>query len=142
MKKLTKEAKTLKEVIHTTDSEKRVVVYHAVAEVIANELLNMDRMERKNVSKKIIDYINEICIIDTSLMNNILNTTINYKIAKRENSNLKNDLYSFTSFNDVLGIGFYYSKATIESIDNNFKLYKTAMLASLRIKSEIQSSFE
>lgn len=142
MKKLSKEAKALKEVIHTTDSEKRVVVYHAVAEVVANELLGKSRMEQREIGVRVIDYINEIAIIDTKLMQNILTTTVKYKMSKSENSNLRNDIHSFSSFNDVLGIGFYYSKATIESIDKNFQLYRSAMLAALGIKSEVQSSFE
>jgi len=142
MKKLSKEAKILKEVMHTIDSEKRVVVYNAVAEVIANELLDESKINQRKIGTKVIDYINEIVILDTTLMENILTNTIKYKMSKRKNINLQNEMYNYSSFNDVLGIGLYYSKSTIESIDKNFKLYKTALVAANGLKSEIKAKFE
>lgn len=137
MKRISKEAKLLKEVLNTTDSEKRLITYNAVAEVIAVELVTMSKLERKRLGRNIIDYINEFVILDTGLMENALKNAIDFKCKT-----VKYDLREVNSFDEVLGHGLYYSKCTIDSINNNFALYKSALVAATSLKNEIKNRFD
>lgn len=142
-----KEITTLSTLLHTSDTEKRTVIYYALGEVLISNLIRSTNMDSKDYEvkmrisvKKIVDSIGELAIIDRSLFENTLINILKYKLFKPDLEGLRTDLWNpEANFFMVIGLTRFYSLADIECINKHFKLYRDAMLTMLNAVKHLSS---
>lgn len=142
MKTIDQTTKQFIQVLHETDTVKRIAVYHAVAEVVVgllvNETIGVDKdyeARLRMAIKNRIDRIGELAIIDRVLLETIMVNTLKFKLNKLEITRLMADLYTFKSFEDILGLSTYYSKINIDAINTNLALFKDTIFITHNNKS-------
>lgn len=142
------EIKALSTVLHTSDAEKRLVIYHAIAEVLAGNLVKTVEAQVKDYElkmrvsiKNIVDAVGEIAIIDRSLFENALVSVVKYKLYKPNPEELRTELYNENAnFFSVIGLTRFYSQVDIEYINKNFSLYRSTIITTLNAAKHLSSS--
>jgi len=143
MKIKNNELTVLTNILHSSNVNLRLVSYLAIGEVIASKLITNNELTKdydKTINikiKKIINFINELAIVDIVMLEKSILNVLNYKLSKQKLIINSNNIYNITSFEDVLGVNKYFSSETINIINNNFTLYRDTMLATLNASNSI-----
>ena len=143
MKIKNNELTVLTNILHSSNINLRLVSYLAIGEVIASKLITNNELTKdydKTINikiKKIINFINELAIVDIVMLEKSILNVLNYKLSKQKLIINSNNIYNITSFEDVLGVNKYFSSETINIINNNFTLYRDTMLATLNASNSI-----
>ena len=115
------------------DPKVRLTVYYALAEyIVPNTLSKFEMVDIiNNVSgirhslKEIVYKINELAIIDASLLERIFNNVLEFRIKSITNiSTYNTNLIDSNCFQDIIGVTRYYPADDIHTIDSNFDLFK------------------
>lgn len=134
-----------------TSNEERVIVYHSLSMFAVRYVLNLATKSDKvikdlNINKalvidNIVSVFGEVGVIDKSLFKGILRTTLDYIAPINEIA--KDDFYlanvNSQCFEDVLRITRFFSKDTIDLINNNFTKYKEAAITCSCMQDEIKN---
>lgn len=118
------------ELLTKSDEKLKQIVYHGVTEAIArtyaaNADVTIPRVNLTIELNNIINTINHLTIIDTSLLTHMLTS----KFFLYYNMYLRNDSrnpYEWNSILDVFGISTCYSKEDVDLINNSMSLYRDA----------------
>ena len=111
----------------------RLTVYYALAEyIVPNTLSKFEMVDIiNNVSgirhslKEIVYKINELAIIDASLLERIFNNVLEFRIKSITNiSTYNTNLIDSNCFQDIIGVTRYYPADDIHTINSNFDLFK------------------
>lgn len=115
------------------DPKVRLTVYYALAEyIVPNTLSKFEMVDIiNNVSgirhslKEIVYRINELAIIDASLLERIFNNVLEFRIKSITNiSTYNTNLIDSNCFQDIIGVTRYYPADDIHTINSNFDLFK------------------
>lgn len=115
------------------DPKVRLTVYYALAEyIVPNTLSKFEMVDIiNNVSgirhslKEIVYKINELAIIDASLLERIFNNVLEFRIKSITNiSTYNTNLIDSNCFQDIIGVTRYYPADDIHTINSNFDLFK------------------
>lgn len=110
--------------LQDTNPVNRSVAYHAMAEFLVPQFIKEYGIENcKQQIKDFIWNINEMAIIDRTLLERIFNTTFEYKLFTLDPANVNKNLLESTCFQDVLGISKFYCAEDIHTINVNFNLF-------------------
>lgn len=134
-----------------TSNEERVVVYHSLSMYAVRHVLHLATKSDKVVKDltlnnallidNIVSVFGEVGIIDKMLFRGIFKNTINYLAPVTEMAS--DDFYlanvSANCFEDALRITRFFSKDTINLINTNFDIYKTAARACSCIQDDIKN---
>jgi hypothetical protein len=135
-----------------TKNEDRVVVYHALSMYASKLLLNTamksdDVARNVNVNSsiiidKVVSLFGEIGVVDKMLFKNIFKNVLKYHIPEEtKDSNVYLDIITSTCFEDALGISQYFSKETVDLINNKFDLYRSTNYACSEIAETLKSIY-
>jgi hypothetical protein len=130
--------------LHNADTEKRRVIYYAVAEPIVTKLMEGKELNGGNsVSnirldiKSAVDYVGELAIIDRTTFEKIMVNTFNFKANKPSIDDLRSRSWDAKSFEDMINLEKYYSRADMDLINKEFELYRKALKETLKIVDEL-----
>lgn len=131
---LSKDEIKLSSNLSTSDITKQTVIYYAIAEVVAEYLVNVRNIylvDNELLAKdliyldKIVNWFTEIAIINSKYFSHILKNVLIFKLTPKTYS--YSDIVGFQDFNSVLRIDKFISKDIINTINSNFKLYKDVL---------------
>ncbi len=118
------------------DEVKRNVCYRAIADAIANYIIDVENVDKEYIQSKlkfrisyIVNNLNELVILDRTRFEKLLNRSIGFKLNKTSYKKLASN--NFESILDVLGVCEYYSKEEIKDIDTHIELYKDVIRYSV-----------
>ncbi len=118
------------------DEVKRNVCYRAIADAIANYIIDVENVDKEYIQSKlkfrisyIVNNLNELVILDRTRFEKLLNRSIGFNLNKTSYKKL--DTNNFESILDVLGVCEYYSKEEIKDIDTHIELYKDVIRYSV-----------
>lgn len=114
--------------LQDTNPTARLVTYYALAEFVVPYILGVtnNENEAKQSVKETVWTINELAIIDKVLLERVFSTTLEYKLYNSSGFTVKNpkeNVFTATCFQDVLGITRFYTAADIHAINTNFNLF-------------------
>lgn len=115
--------------LQDTSPKNRLVAYYALAEFLVPYLLSVhkDGEATRKALKDSVWKINELAIVDKTLLERILMTTLDYKLFKSTGYSITgpNDtIMRAVCFQDLLGISKFYTAEDIHTINLNFNLFK------------------
>lgn len=131
--------------LQDANPKNRLVTYYAIAEYVVPYIIkDMDPAKLlagcPDVTlsiKDIVYNLNELAIIDKSLLERIFNNVLNYKLHSIASYKTVNeDLINSICFQDILGITKYYVAEDIHTINTNFNLFKQVVTIVIEIIRE------
>lgn len=126
----------LVDLLQSTDASKRNVVYLGTAEGIIDIILRGFECpttvagEHKLAIMKAVDHVAEKAIIDRALFHNTLIKVYNYHMRDKTIT-LKDRLAEAHCIYDVLGVSQFYTNDDIFKINQNFDLYRQAIILAI-----------
>ena len=134
-----------------TSNEDRVIVYHSLSMYAVRHILHLASKSDKVVkdltinSAMLIDSVvsvfGEVGVVDKMLFKGILKNTFNFLAPVTEVTS--DDFYlantSASCFEDALRLTRFFSKETIDLINSNFEVYRTAARSCSCIQDEIKN---
>jgi len=133
----------LADILNEVDDKKKLVSYYAVANVLYYHSKYSDT-NIKYTTKRILNYLNEIAIIDIDLLESIIVKTNAYydSIDNFGLTDLSNNLGTYRNLRDVSKVSSLYSSDTEELINKHFKLYKNTIHAMLMMQEQLEPFYE
>lgn len=134
--------------LENADNKLRVVGYHAVAEVLASRLIEevrkkdnlsvLDSIQATNTTllatiTNVVEYVNELSIIDRTLLDSTIRRYVSAKINSRDLIARRQEILSYTSVLDILGISGYYTIEDLKLIEDNINHYKVVAVATMDV---------
>lgn len=130
----TEEQKKIIKLLIKQNNDERIVIYNAIGRVVGRVLANkfiskeiQSQAELRVVIKNFIYELNEIAILDKTLLENYLNKWSKFFLPVTSNDDLDTIAFS-DSFETVVNLNKYFNKKDIELINNNYSLFRDAML--------------
>lgn len=131
--------------LQDANPKNRLVTYYAIAEYVVPYIIKdmepgrlLDRrLDVTLTVNEVVYNLNELAIIDKSLLERIFNNVLNYKLHSMASYKTVNeDLINSICFQDILGITKYYVAEDIHTINTNFNLFKQVVTVVIEIIRE------
>lgn len=128
--------------LQDANPKNRLVTYYAIAEYVVPHIIkDMDPARLMAgcpdvaiAVKDIVYNLNELAIIDKTLLERIFNNVLNYKLHSiSAYKTVNTDLLNSICFQDILGITKYYVAEDIHTINTNFNLFKQVVAVVVNI---------
>ena len=125
------------EAVHTATGSSREVANIAIAYVVVRGMLQRsDELSATDVKLRIKRVVNDICelvIVDRVALEAAVNNM--YQFYTQQHGELRRgDIFSVTSFEDVIKLNVYFSSATIQLVSDHITIFKTISAALFDIK--------
>lgn len=139
----------IRKVLTKVKNDDRIVVYNGFANgVVCKLLANLNPFKNsdfelgvesiRKVLKLLVNEVNEVTIVDKSLLEHALLKNLEVKIKPliATPSEVERVVYGATNVEGcITAQNEYFSKAELELFNNNFDLYKSAMVIGLESKN-------
>lgn len=131
--------------LQDANPKNRLVTYYAIAEYVVPYIIKdmepgrlLDRrLDVTLTVNEVVYNLNELAIIDKSLLERVFNNVLNYKLHSMASYKTVNeDLINSICFQDILGITKYYVAEDIHTINTNFNLFKQVVTVVIEIIRE------
>lgn len=150
------EKANLKRMLTKVSQEERLVVYAGFANGVVYRLINnlnpfkdvdydSAYESTKKVLKLLVNEVNEITIVDKSLLENVLLKSLDLRVKPfmATSSEIDNIVYTATNVESCLTLqGTYFSKAEVELFNSKFELFKSAMITGRESKNLLDTVYD
>lgn len=127
--------KALRDLLHTVDTDKRLVIYYGVGEVVAKHILDQGRHDYSyNPLMELPRVCNGICelaIVDRDVFINICKNILLKKLDDKKMTSRLSKVNESTCLLGYLGVYDIYTDDVICKINSNFNLFRDAVNATL-----------
>lgn len=128
----------IRDFLQTTDPKARLVTYYALGEYLVTYLVASDATRDEAAIRasirNLVYELNELAIIDKTLMEKIFNNILGYKLFLFNSyGQINSNLLQATCFQDVLGITTYYATDDIHTINTHFELFRRVVVTTIAL---------